>query len=221
MALHRFRSIWISDLHLGTRHQQNERLLDFLETTESTYLYLVGDILDLLQAQKKWHWPPVNDRIVQTVLAKAALGTTVFYLPGNHDHLLRQFNGRTVCGVQIRDSLVHETVDNRRYGSGNKLLHNVVGGRLGVFEGNGGDLRIGLPMQSLHDGQALRHTPLRLSVFIEAPREAIDAVMAQHAVVRHLVGNGWMHLFWLEPQGSRRGQCWQGQWLEVEARPAA
>jgi UDP-2,3-diacylglucosamine pyrophosphatase LpxH len=115
VALHRFRSIWISDLHLGTRHQQNERLLDFLETTESTYLYLVGDILDLLQAQKKWHWPPVNDRIVQTVLAKAALGTTVFYLPGNHDHLLRQFNGRTVCGVHIRDSLVHETVDNRRY----------------------------------------------------------------------------------------------------------
>lgn len=113
------------------------------------------------------------------------------------------------------------TVDNRRYGSGNKLLHNVVGGRLGVFEGNGGDLRIGLPMQSLHDGQALRHTPLRLSVFIEAPREAIDAVMAQHAVVRDLVGNGWMHLFWLEPQGPRMAQYWQGQWLEVEARPAA
>ena len=107
------------------------------------------------------------------------------------------------------------TVDNRRYGSGNKLLHNVVGGRLGVFEGNGGDLRIGLPMQSLHDGQALRHTPLRLSVFIEAPREAIDAVMAQHAVVRDLVGNGWMHLFWLEPQGPRMAQCWQGRWLEV------
>ncbi len=107
------------------------------------------------------------------------------------------------------------TVDNRRYGSGNKLLHNVVGGRLGVFEGNGGDLRIGLPMQSLHDGQDLRHTPLRLSVFIEAPREAIDAVMAQHAVVRDLIGNGWMHLFWLEPQGSRMAQCWQGRWVEV------
>ena len=109
------------------------------------------------------------------------------------------------------------TVDNRRYGSGNKLLHNVVGGRLGVFEGNGGDLRIGLPMQSLHDGQNLRHTPLRLSVFIEAPREAIDAVMAQHAVVRHLIGNGWMHLFWLEPQGLRFAQRWRGQWLEVSA----
>lgn len=107
------------------------------------------------------------------------------------------------------------TVDNRRYGSGNKLLHNVVGGHLGVFEGNGGDLRIGLPMQSLHDGQALRHTPLRLSVFIEAPRDAIDAVMAQHAVVRHLINNGWMHLFWLEPQGQRMAQCWRGQWQEV------
>ena len=115
------------------------------------------------------------------------------------------------------------TVDNRRYGSGNKLLHNVVGGRLGVFEGNGGDLRIGLPMQSLHDGQMLRHMPLRLSVFIEAPREAIDAVMAQHAVVRDLIGNGWMHLFWLEPQGQRAAQCWKGRWLEIEpgANPAA
>ena len=115
MPILRFRSIWISDLHLGTKNQQGERLLDFLLHTESTHLYLVGDILDLLQAQKKWHWPPVNDRIVQTVIAKAARGTTVFYLPGNHDHLLRQFNGRTVCGVHIRDSLVHETVDQRRY----------------------------------------------------------------------------------------------------------
>ncbi|MBY0409315.1 MAG: DUF2309 domain-containing protein [Burkholderiaceae bacterium] len=107
------------------------------------------------------------------------------------------------------------TVDNRRYGSGNKLLHNVVGGRLGVFEGNGGDLRIGLPMQSLHDGHELRHNALRLSVFIEAPREAIDAIMEKHAVVRDLIGNGWMHLFWIEPQGERIAQCWNGQWLEV------
>ena len=114
------------------------------------------------------------------------------------------------------------TVDNRRYGSGNKLLHNVVGGRLGVFEGNGGDLRIGLPLQSLHDGQTLRHTPLRLSVVIEAPREAIDAVIAQHAVVRNLIHNGWLNLFWLEPQGTRTAQCWRGQWLDMtpQANPA-
>ena len=87
------------------------------------------------------------------------------------------------------------TVDNQRYGSGNKVLHNVVGGRLGVFEGNGGDLRIGLPMQSLHDGQTLRHTPLRLSVFIEAPRVSIETVMARHEIVRHLAEHGWLHLF--------------------------
>ena len=91
------------------------------------------------------------------------------------------------------------TVDNRRYGSGNKVLHNVVGGRIGVFEGNGGDLRIGLAMQSLHDGHSLRHPPLRLSVFIEAPRAGIDAVIAQHAVVNDLVSNGWLHLLRIEP----------------------
>ena len=91
------------------------------------------------------------------------------------------------------------TVDNRRYGSGNKVLHNVVGGNIGVFEGNGGDLRIGLPMQSLHDGETLRHPPLRLSVFIEAPRVSIDAVIRAHMVVHDLVANGWLHMLRIEP----------------------
>ncbi len=112
-------------------------------------------------------------------------------------------------------------LDNRRYGSGNKLLHNVVGGRLGVFEGNGGDLRIGLPLQSLHDGQRLRHTPLRLSVFIEAPRNAIDAIIEQHALVRDLVGHGWLHLFRLDgdlPAVERRSA--QG-WHSASATSAA
>jgi uncharacterized protein YbcC (UPF0753/DUF2309 family) len=106
------------------------------------------------------------------------------------------------------------TVDNRRYGSGNKVLHNVVGGRLGVFEGNGGDLRIGLPMQSLHDGIRLRHTPRRLSVFIEAPRPSIDSVIARHEIVRQLVDNGWLHLFRIDPDTSaieqRRDGAWEG-----------
>lgn len=89
-------------------------------------------------------------------------------------------------------------VDNPKYGSGNKVLHNVVGGKLGVFEGNGGDLRIGLPIQSLHDGSSWQHTPLRLSVFIEAPQASIDRIMAKHAVVRQLVDNQWLHLFQIE-----------------------
>ncbi len=105
------------------------------------------------------------------------------------------------------------TVDNLRYGSGNKVLHNVVDGHIGVFEGNGGDLRIGLPMQSLHDGHTLRHTPLRLSVFIEAPRSSIDAVMQQHEIVRQLVGYGWLHLFRIEPEGNCVEVHRQGVWV--------
>jgi hypothetical protein len=104
------------------------------------------------------------------------------------------------------------TVDNRRYGSGNKVLHNVVGGRLGVFEGNGGDLRIGLPLQSLHDGQVLRHTPLRLNVYIDAPRAGIDTIIAKHAVVRDLVDNGWLHLFRIDPDLPRVEQYRQSAW---------
>ena len=91
------------------------------------------------------------------------------------------------------------TVDNRRYGCGNKVLHNVVGANIGVFEGNGGDLRIGLAMQSLHDGHTLRHPPLRLSVFIEAPRAGIDSIIGEHRVVHDLVANGWIHLLRIDP----------------------
>ncbi|WP_295716553.1 DUF2309 domain-containing protein [uncultured Halovibrio sp.] len=87
------------------------------------------------------------------------------------------------------------TVDNRHYGAGNKVLHNVVGGHIGVFEGNGGDLRTGLPLQSLHDGSAWVHQPLRLSVFIEAPAGAIDQVIDRNPSVRNLFENGWLHLF--------------------------
>ncbi len=104
-------------------------------------------------------------------------------------------------------------VDNRRYGSGNKVLHNVVGGNVGVFEGNGGDLRIGLPMQSLHDGEHWRHTPLRLSVFIQAPQEPIDDIIQAHATVRHLLDHEWLHLFRLDDDAGvwryLRGGGWE------------
>ncbi len=92
------------------------------------------------------------------------------------------------------------TVDNRRYGSGDKVLHNVVGGHLGVFEGNGGDLRTGLALQSLHDGQRWMHTPLRLAVFIEAPRDAIERVLAVHEHVRGLVEYRWLDLFQIDAE---------------------
>jgi uncharacterized protein len=83
------------------------------------------------------------------------------------------------------------------FGGGNKLIHNVVGG-IGVIEGNGGSLRAGLPWQAVHDGAALVHEPLRLSVMIEAPREAILDVLSRHPQVRALFDNGWLHLFTLK-----------------------
>ena len=78
-----------------------------------------------------------------------------------------------------------------------------VGGHIGVFEGNGGDLRIGLPMQSLHDGHTLRHTPLRLSVFIEAPKEEIEMIVSRHETVRELLDNAWLHLFAIDRESKQ------------------
>ncbi len=87
------------------------------------------------------------------------------------------------------------------FGGGNKLIHNVCGG-IGVFEGNGGTLRAGLPWQSVHDGEKLVHEPLRLSVCIEAPVEAMTAILARHGDVRALFDNGWLHLFQIGPDGT-------------------
>ena len=113
------------------------------------------------------------------------------------------------------------TVDNVRYGSGNKALHNVVGGHIGVFEGNGGDLRTGLAVQSLHDGEVLRHPPLRLSVLIEAPRKAIDAVIAGQPTVRALVGNGWLHLLRIDEHDGRVERWTHQGWAPFEAEGKA
>jgi uncharacterized protein YbcC (UPF0753/DUF2309 family) len=82
--------------------------------------------------------------------------------------------------------------DNFKYGSGNKVLHNAVGGNIGIFEGNGGDLRIGLAMQSLHNGTQWMHEPLRLSVYIAAPRDAIFAIYQKHSMIKDLVDNDWL-----------------------------
>ena len=87
------------------------------------------------------------------------------------------------------------TCDPLHLGSGNKLLHNVVGGNIGVFEGNGGDLRIGLSQQSIHNGEVWIHEPLRLTVLIDAPRERIDQIIAKHSVLQNLLNNGWLHLW--------------------------
>jgi uncharacterized protein len=109
------------------------------------------------------------------------------------------------------------TVAPELFGGGNKLLHNVVGG-FGVIEGNGGVLRAGLPWQSVHDGERHVHEPLRLSVCIEAPREAMSAVLRRHPEVRALFDNGWLHLFALDDAG-RMAWRYSGdlQWVAAAA----
>ena len=106
--------------------------------------------------------------------------------------------------------------DPKRLGSGNKLLHNVVGGRIGVFEGNGGDLRIGLARQSLHDGTTWRHEPLRLTVVIDAAAQAIERVIAKHAVLQQLLDNDWLHLWRFADHGGFARYA-KGQWKTVKA----
>ncbi len=112
-SLH-YRAIWISDLHLGTRDAKSDYLLDFLANTETDYLYLVGDILDLWKL-KSWYWPEVNNRLVELVQAKAKGGTRVIYVPGNHDEKLRDFVGSFIGGVHIQINAIHESADGRRF----------------------------------------------------------------------------------------------------------
>jgi UDP-2,3-diacylglucosamine pyrophosphatase LpxH len=110
-----FRSIWISDTHLGGRDLQSKKLLQFLQATESDYLYLVGDIFDLWKLKRSWFWPSINNQIVAAIMGKAAGGTRVFYLPGNHDELLRSYSGFSFNNITVADQIVHETVNGGRY----------------------------------------------------------------------------------------------------------
>ncbi len=109
------------------------------------------------------------------------------------------------------------TCDPLRLGSGNKVLHNVVGGTIGVFEGNGGDLRIGLSQQSLHDGEHWVHEPLRLTVVIDAPQQAIDAVIGKHAVLQQLLDNDWLHLWRFDQAGLLRYERREWRPVRLEA----
>jgi uncharacterized protein YbcC (UPF0753/DUF2309 family) len=106
-------------------------------------------------------------------------------------------------------------VNREAFGSGNKTLHNVVG-TLGVLEGNGGDLRVGLPSQAVHDGSQLFHEPVRLNVLIEAPTVQIDAILGKHDNVRELVDNGWIHLLAIGEEGQvQLRDASEGHWITV------
>lgn len=103
------------------------------------------------------------------------------------------------------------TCDPKHMGSGNKLLHNVVGGQVGVFEGNGGDLRIGLSKQSLHDGEEWVHSPVRLTVVIDAPTSRISRIIEKHPTVKYLIDNTWLHL-WSYGANNQLLHYQEGKW---------
>lgn len=110
-----YRSIWISDVHLGTRGSKADFLLDFLKYTESDHLYLVGDIVDGWRLKRSWYWPQAHNDVVQKILRKARKGTRVVFIPGNHDEVLRDYCGIVFGEVEVVDELVHETADGRRF----------------------------------------------------------------------------------------------------------
>ncbi len=110
----RYRTLWISDLHLGTPGCQAEALLGFLKHTECDTLYLVGDIVDGWQLRRQWYWPQAHNDVVQKLLRKARRGTRVIFIPGNHDEFARRYVGHDFGGIEVAEDWIHETADGRK-----------------------------------------------------------------------------------------------------------
>ena len=109
----RYRTIWLSDTHLGTRGCQAQALLDFLDAHECDYLYLVGDIIDFWRLRRAPHWTQLHSDVIRTVLTKARAGTVVTLVPGNHDEYLRRFCDLQLGNLMVTEEAIHRTVDGR------------------------------------------------------------------------------------------------------------
>jgi UDP-2,3-diacylglucosamine pyrophosphatase LpxH len=109
------RTVFISDIHLGTPGCQAEALLDFLRCVECETLYLVGDIVDGWQLMRRWYWPQAHNDVVQKVLRKARKGTRVVLVPGNHDEFARRYLGHSFGGIEVVEDAIHQTADGRRF----------------------------------------------------------------------------------------------------------
>jgi UDP-2,3-diacylglucosamine pyrophosphatase LpxH len=114
-ASRRFRSLFISDIHLGSRGCQADLLLDFLRHNDADTIYLVGDIVDGWQLRSAWYWPQTHNDVVQKLLRKARKGTRIVYIPGNHDEFLRDYLGTHFGGIEVAEQTVHVGPDGKRY----------------------------------------------------------------------------------------------------------
>ncbi|MCO6435849.1 MAG: UDP-2,3-diacylglucosamine diphosphatase [Phycisphaerae bacterium] len=109
-----YRSVWISDLHLGNRDSQVDAIYSFLDSIHCDYLYLVGDIVDLWSLKRRWFWPKLYNEVLHKVLKRSRRGAKVIFIPGNHDEFFRDFVGYRFGDVEIRSQAIHETVDGKR-----------------------------------------------------------------------------------------------------------
>ncbi|MDE2418221.1 MAG: UDP-2,3-diacylglucosamine diphosphatase [Burkholderiales bacterium] len=112
-GIHRYRAVFISDVHLGTAGCQAQALLEFLKHHPSDFLYLVGDIVDGWQLRRRWFWPQAHNDVVQKLLRRARKGGRVVFIPGNHDEFARGFVGHQFGGIEVCEDTVHTTADGR------------------------------------------------------------------------------------------------------------
>lgn len=110
---HHYRSVWISDLHIGTPGCQADALLDFLKHVRCEHLFLVGDIIDGWQLRRSWYWPQAHNDVIQKLLRKARKGTQVVFIPGNHDEFARRYVGHNFGGIDVAEEWTHRTADGR------------------------------------------------------------------------------------------------------------
>lgn len=110
----KYRTLWISDIHLGTRGCNATMLVDFLSSVECETLYLVGDIIDGWRLRKGWYWPDAHNEVIRRILKMAHRGTRVIFIAGNHDEMLREYAGLNFGGVELVLEATHITADGRR-----------------------------------------------------------------------------------------------------------
>ncbi|MTI19230.1 UDP-2,3-diacylglucosamine diphosphatase [Rhodobacteraceae bacterium RKSG542] len=111
----RHKSLFISDVHLGTRGCKAEALLEFLDHHDGEVIYLVGDIVDGWRLRRRWYWPAAHAKVITRIRQLAAEGRRVVYIPGNHDDFLRGFYGVHLEGIEVAEQAIHETVTGKRY----------------------------------------------------------------------------------------------------------
>lgn len=115
MDIRQVKTLFLSDIHLGTRGCQAGFLLEFLAQIRAERIYLVGDIFDGWRLRRGWHWPQAHNDVIQALLDKVREGAEIVYIPGNHDEVMRNYPGTHFGGIEVKDQDTHVTADGRRF----------------------------------------------------------------------------------------------------------